>query len=97
MCGEPAVGSHRLAVEPGDVERHRALDEVPRVAVAAGEPGDHPVRVLQGGDLVGGGIELGGRQHVGEIDCHCATPYSTRLLPRTGDSTRSATRVERGC
>ena len=48
---EPAIGSHRLIVEAGDVKCHRTLDEVPRIAVSAGEPRDHSVGLLQGGEM----------------------------------------------
>ena len=51
---QPLVAAFGCGVETGDVERHGGLDVVPRVAVAAGEPRDHPGVELQRGDPFGG-------------------------------------------
>ena len=40
---------------PDRGQRHGRLDVVPRVGVAAGEPGDHAARQLHGGDRIDGG------------------------------------------
>jgi hypothetical protein len=39
---EPLIGALGRVVESGDVERHRRLDMVPRVAMTTGKPRDHP-------------------------------------------------------
>ena len=70
LCGDqPAVGRHRLVVEAGDVERHRRLDVVPRVAVSAREPRDHAVRALQRDEVAAPTRRPRRRQHAGEIGC----------------------------
>ena len=50
--GQPAVGRHGLVGEPAGRQGHGRFDVVPRVAVAALEPRDHPVGPLQVGDGV---------------------------------------------
>ncbi len=74
---EPVVGAFGLVVEPGDVERHRRLDMVPRVAVTAGEPRDHPGVELERRQVVAGGLQLVGAQDAREV-CD--------VLHRTADS-----------
>ena len=56
--GQPQVTAGRLFVETGHGQRHRRLDMVPGVAVAALEPRDHPVGTL---DRC---YRLGGRDHL---------------------------------
>jgi hypothetical protein len=62
---EPLVGPLGLVVEAGDVERHRRLDVVPRVAVAAGEPRDHAGVELQRGEVAAGRVEFVGAEDAG--------------------------------
>src|SRR5690606_23643179 len=80
------------------------LDVVPRVCVAAREPGDHPRGELPLGDGVDGLLQLAGggdAGHVGEGHGAGASSavvsglraYTTRLLPIRGVRTRSAARV----
>ena len=51
---QPLVGPLGLGDAAADGERHGRLDVVPRVGVAAGEPGDHAVGQLPLGDAVDG-------------------------------------------
>jgi hypothetical protein len=67
---EPLVGTVGLGPAAADVEGHGGLDVVPRVGVAAGEPGDHPGRQLPLGDAVEGGVEVGGRDEPRDVDGH---------------------------
>ena len=39
---QPLIRPFGLNVEPGNVKSHRAFDVVPRIAMAAVEPRDHP-------------------------------------------------------
>ncbi len=64
---EPLVGPLGVLMEAGDIERHRGLDVVPRVAVAAGEPRDHAGLQLQRCQMLAGGAQLVGAEHAREI------------------------------
>jgi hypothetical protein len=54
-------------MQAGYVEGHGRLDVVPRVAVASGEPGDHPGGQLQLGDAAGRGQQLARREQAREV------------------------------
>ena len=91
-AGQPAVGVDRLVHEAADGERHGGLDVVPRVAVAADEPGDHPVAPLHLGDGVARGQDVRAREdarHLGQRDGgadllgrHAAAPWVGLVGPR---------------
>ena len=72
--GEPLIGAVGLAVAAPDVEGHGRLDVVPRVAVAAGEPRDHPGGQLPLGDAVERGVKIGGRDQARDVDGHGYRP-----------------------
>ncbi len=75
---QPLVGPVGLFVQADSGEGHGRLDVVPRVAVPAGEPRDHPVRALQGGDGLGGGHHLAGRHDSGNLGDR---PHATASAP----------------
>ena len=64
---QPFVGPFGAGVEAGDIERHGGLDVVPRIAMPAGEPRDHPRVELQRGDPLGGLDDLFGGQHAVDV------------------------------
>ncbi len=64
---QPVVGVFGLVVEAGDVERHRGFDVVPRVAMTAGEPWDHPGVELQRREVFPGGLQFVGAEHAREV------------------------------
>ena len=59
--GDASHRARRL-VQPGDVECHRRLDVIPRVAVATREPLDHARRQLERREVFGGLADLVGRR-----------------------------------
>ena len=58
---QPLVRALGLGVAAADVERHRGLDEVPRVGVAARDPRDVAVGLLDRRDRVDGLRDLRAR------------------------------------
>ena len=62
VVGQPPVGGLGLVEVARDGQGHRCLDMVPRVGMAAGEPGDHPVGELDFGDRVGGAPQVFDRE-----------------------------------
>ena len=85
--GHPAVGTHRLVVEPAHRQGHGRFHVVPRVAVATVKPRDHAVGPLGPRDGEAGGHNVGGREDapdLGDRDrrgadrlVHAAAPSST--------------------
>ena len=65
--GQPLVGGFGLGSQPGRGQGHGRLHVVPRVGVAAREPGDHPRRELPLGDGGGGEGDLFPAQHPGHL------------------------------
>ena len=63
VVGQPAIGRPGLLGEPARRQGHGRLHVVPRIAVAALEPRDHPVCPLHVGDRMGRGQHVGGREH----------------------------------
>ena len=98
LVRQPLVGGTRLVVASAEVERHRRLDEVPRIGVTARDPRDVPVAELDGGDGIDGLDEFGagddavdGGKEVQRRRHHATfCVYTTRLLPSTGLSARSS-------
>ncbi len=82
-----------VGVAAGDGEGHGGFGVVPRVGMTAGIPGDHPVGQLHGSDPPRGCLDLGR----GEL-AHAAgfRTYTTTLLPSSGLSALSASRVTGG-
>jgi hypothetical protein len=64
---EPVEGALGLGPTPAEVEGHGRLDVVPRIGVAAGEPGDHAVGQLPVGDGIDGGRHLGATEDAGKV------------------------------
>jgi hypothetical protein len=65
VAGQPVVPATRLVPQPGDGQRHQALDVVPRVDVSLG-PRYTAVLLLEGGDAVGGLEDLVGGDDSGD-------------------------------
>jgi hypothetical protein len=64
---QPLEGPLGLGVAPTEREGHGRLDVVPRVGVAAGEPGDHARRQLPLGDGVDGRLDVGRVDDAGDV------------------------------
>ena len=64
---EPFVAPFGGGVEAGDIECHGGLDMVPRVAMPAGKPRDHPCVELQRSDPLGGLDDVFGGQHALDV------------------------------
>ena len=64
---QPLVGAVGFVVQADGGEGHGRLDVIPRVAVSSREPRDHPVRLLQGGDRLSGGEDLGRGHDAGNL------------------------------
>src|SRR5690606_1620081 len=96
---EPLVGPVGLGPSAPEVERHGRLDVVPRVAVAAGEPRDHPRWQLPLCAAANRGLGAGGRDQAGDVGRDVSAwrsglrAYTARLCPRRGLSSRSVHRV----
>ena len=67
MLREPLVRALGFGEAAADVERHRGLDEVPRVGVAARHPRDVAVGLLHRRDRVDGLRDLVGRDDAGDL------------------------------
>ena len=66
-AGQPAVGGAGAVVLAAEVQGHGRLDGVPRVELAAPEPGEGAVGVLLRGDPGDGGPHLVAGQHPGQL------------------------------
>ena len=96
--------ARRWLQQPADRQRHRVLDVVPRIGVAAVEPGQRAGGLLCRGDRLRGLPALRRRQHAGYAgnvsgqQRHTTgfRKYSATLLPISGFSSDSAVRVSHG-
>ncbi len=76
---EPLVGALRRAVQTRNIECHRGLDVIPRIAVTVGEPRDHAGVELQGGDRFGRLHDFVAGENAFDVGhaAHRFTPYTT--------------------
>jgi hypothetical protein len=62
---QPPVRGPGPCVPAADVERHRGLDVVPRIELAARKPGNRAGALLHGGDAVHSGLDGAGVEDAG--------------------------------
>ncbi len=84
--GQPLIRPQRFLVETPDGQAHGRLGVIPRIAVPALGPRDHPVVALDVGDRGGRLLHLRRRQHAGHLGQrrHHGAMVHQRLVDLTG-------------